>query len=219
MLCIIIGTAFPAFAQDDIQTEIITEDECVSEESDTVVTMYLCATANSLCGHVWLYFVNETDRDLPLGYVTLEAGDSMSIGSLKNTRSDGGGTYYNGEAFMAKDLEKVCKHTTSLKKELTLDELETVNKKIKSLNFYSVIFWNCGSFATTVWNTVQGDKIVHVVLPVFTILGMKLHGAEKGKVLMERPDENEGTGFKIYKQTKNGAKQANEKSLRTSCVG
>lgn len=224
ILCITLSLSVPAFAEESIpsdgetsETEVIPEEPEISEPSDDdiVMTMYLCATANSFTGHVWLYFVNESQFTLPLGYVTLAPGKSMSVGSLRNTRKDGGGTYYNGEAYMAKDLEKLQKHTTSLKTELTMSELREVNEVIKSHNLYILIGWNCGNFACKVWNSL-GDTphVTHMVFPMFTILSMLIRGAVKGELLMERPTDEE-----IFKQKKDHAEQANPKSFRNTCVG
>lgn len=228
ILCIASGAAFTAFAYDDEEPadegtsetgEPIEpaepEEPVLPEEEETVMTMYLCATAHSFSGHVWLYFTNETDISLPLGYGTLEAGKSMSVGSLRNTRKDGGGTYYNGEAYMAKDLDKLREHTTTLKKELTMAELDRVNEEIRSRNLYILIGWNCGNFACKVWNSLDDTPhVTHIVFPMFTILSMLIRGAVKGELLMERPTDDE-----IFKQTKDGAYKADPKSFRTSCVG
>ena len=191
-------------------------DEPVEPAKTFDVTMYICATANSLTGHVWLYFVNNSNVPVKVGYVDLTPGAGISVGSLRNSRKDGGGTYYNGEAMMAeKDgkLESLKDHTYSLKMSLTKEQLETVNEKIKSKNAYEMIFYNCGVFATSVWNSVSDKKVVHIVLPIFTILNMTILGAKKGELLMQNPTESE-----IFKQTDSGCRIADEKSFNMSCV-
>lgn len=192
---------------------IVRTYEDISDDEEVAV-MYLCATANSLTGHVWLYFVNTVDCDIPLGYVSLHPGEGMSAGSLRNTRADGGGTYYNGEAMMASDLDKVCRHTHSLEMKLTKAQLEKVNRKIKSMNGYNIIFWNCGCFATQVWNCVSDKDVVHIVLPVFTIVNMCMLGAKKGVLRMQDTSLD-----RAFKQSKNGAYNASADSFRQSCVG
>ena len=180
-----------------------------------VATMYLCANALAFPGHVWLVFENLTECEIPLGYVTLNPHEVMSVGSLGNTRYDGGGTYYNGETMMAQGkLDRVCKNTVSLKMNLTMKQLEKVNSKIKSLNAYQFIFWNCGCFATQVWNCVSSKKVVHIVLPVFTVLNMYILGAKNGQIRMP-----ETTIDRAFKQKRDCAVPANEKSFRRSCVG
>lgn len=189
------------------------------EEERFNVKMYICATANSLTGHVWLYFENNSNIPVTVGYVSLQPGQTVSVGSLRNTRSNGGGTYYNGEAKMAaKDgkLQSLSEHTHSLEMQLNREQLAVVSEKIKSMNYYEMIFWNCGSFATKVWNSVSDKKVVHIVLPVFTILNMEIIGAQKGKPLMTDPDAPGGAG--TYKQRKNGVEPADEKSFNISCV-
>lgn len=191
-------------------------EEPVEPEEVFDVTMYICATANSLTGHVWLYFVNNSNVTVKIGYADLEPGMGMSVGSLRNSRKDGGGTYYNGEAAMAArdgKLESLKNHTHSLKMSLTKEQLEKVNEKIKSKNVYEMIFCNCGVFATSVWNSVSNKKVVHIVLPIFTILNMKILGAKKGELQMQNP-----TGFKAFKQTKDGCRPASEDSFNISCV-
>lgn len=227
VLSIAFSASFCVFAEEgetpaeggNTEAEEIIEDETDEptepSDDDIVMTMYLCATANSFTGHVWLYFTNESEFTLPLGYITLAPGKSMSVGSLRNTRKDGGGTYYNGEAYMTKDLVKLQKHTTSLKTELTMAELRTVNEVIKSHNLYILIGWNCGNFACKVWNSLDSTPhVTHIVFPMFTILSMLIRGAVKGDVLMDRPSDDE-----IFKQKKDHAEAANPKSFRTTCVG
>ena len=189
-------------------------DEPTLDDYEYVVTMYICATANSFTGHVWLYFENLTECDVPIGFTTLAPHKGMSVGSLRNTRKSGGGTYYNGEAMMATlkgKLDKVCAHTHSLKMDLTKEQLDTVNEKIKSRNFYEMIFCNCGVFATKVWNSVSDERVVHIVFPAFTILNMKISGAKKGVLRMQEADV-------AYKQTDDGCFVADNKSFRIPCI-
>lgn len=182
------------------------------DPNQPLVTMYLCATARTFTGHVWLYFDNFSEVTVDIGYVRLEPGKQTSVGSLRNTRKDGGGTYYNGEAFMARNLETTGNHTTYLKMDLNLNQLNKISEEIKSRNFYNIIVWNCGNFAAAIWNSVSSHKIIHITFPIFTILEMNMHGAKKGLV-MTRPDiEN------VYKQVKGGVKQARAESFETCCV-
>ena len=197
--------------EESICEEDINEPEEIEPET---IKMFLCATAHSFTGHVWLYFENHTSEDLPLGYATLKSGASMTAGSLRNTRKNHGGTYYNGEAFMVKDPEKLQKHTTSIEMDITKEQLEKVSEEIKSRNLYILIGWNCGNFACKVWNSVSDKHIVHFVFPAFTILSMLIHGAIKGEVLLKKPDISE-----VFKQNKDGIIQADEKSFRISCIG
>ena len=217
------GTSFTSFAEDTASETVITENEVTSDmpnRDDPGVIMYLCATANSLTGHVWLYFINNTDEPVTIGYIEMQPGQEMSVGRLRNTRKDGGGTYYNGEAMMAAldgKLDSLCKHTTSLKMVLDEEQINTVSEKIKSMNAYEMILFNCGIFAARVWNSVSSKKIVHFIFPMLTILFMNLlPGTQKGELRMKDPTE-EG-GIKPYKQTNNGVKEADVKSFNISCV-
>ena len=236
------GTTLSAFAQKESETVILETDDGETAETpdepenpDTpdepdepdipdepaptlddyeyVATMYLCSTAHSFTGHVWLYFVNLTECEIPIGKVMLKPGEGMSVGSISYFRKGGGGTYYNAEAKMAcqKGLDKVCEHTNTLEMNLTMSQLEKVNEKITSLNFYSYIFWNCGCFATQVWNAVSDDFVVHIVLPVITVMNMRILGAQKGKLRMQETTE-------VFKQTKDGYEELGDHTFDSLCV-
>lgn len=181
------------------------------KDYDEAVKMYICASANSLTGHVWLYFVNLTDCDIPLGYATLKAGDEMSVGSFRNTRKDGGGTYYNAERMMAtlSDADNVKKHTFSMGEILSPEEVESVSEKIKRKNSYDLIFNNCGVFAASIWNSVSEKKVIHIVLPVTSILFISANGGAKGELRMKPVTPEE-----CLKQTKDGCKQASDDAFK-----
>lgn len=226
--CILVFTlAMPAFAVEPFEenippaTEITTAAEpgvvndSVIEENAVVARVYLCATINSLTGHIWLYFINLTDTELPLGYVTLKPHEEMSVGSLRNSRKDGGGTYYNGEAFMANDLTSVCKHTTSIYTDITYSQLITIGNKIKSRNSYLLLGNNCGDFACSCWNSIApaGKKVVNILVPLFTIISVVFAGGKRGQIQMKSADIT-----RVFKQTANGVKQADKASFNESCV-
>lgn len=180
-----------------------------------VAKVYLCTTLNSLTGHIWLYFVNVTPYKLPLGYIYLDPYEEMSVGSLRNSRKDGGGTYYNGEAFMANDLASVCKHTTSISMDINYDQLITIGNKIKSKNSYILLGNNCGDFACACWNTIApaGKKVINILVPLFTIINVQIAGGRKGQIEMKRPDIS-----RVFKQVTNGVRQAVPESFKSSCV-
>lgn len=192
----------PAFA---------TDNEEYGEE--IVAEMYYCATAESLTGHIWLYFENISEKEIKVGYVTLAPGETTSVGSLRNTRTDGGGTYYNGEAFMSGYKPSVTGATVSLKKSLTESELNTVSEEIKSMNLYILVGFNCGDFATRVWNSVSSRKIVHLCLPVITLIELVFMGGSFGAVKMNVPDIS-----RCFKQTDGGIKQASMSSFDLPCI-
>ena len=204
VLCIVFSAALPSFAK----------DEKTNSVNDEVVTMYLCATANSLTGHVWLYFENLTNRNLELGYAVLNPHGAMCVGSLPNTLKDGGGTYYNAESYMASSPEALKAHTTSMKVNLTAEQLKSVSTQIKAKNYYNLLAYNCGNFATEIWNSVSDNHIVHIVFPALTILLMRLKGAEKGTLYIARPEISE-----VFKQTDSGIVKASKESFVKSYVG
>lgn len=175
------------------------EDTKTWEDCDEVVEMYLCAVTNVVPGHVWLYFKNLTEYNVPIGYINIEPGQEISVGSLAHSRKYGDGTYYNGEGIMAtNNADGVCEHTFTLKMKLTPEQLKTVNKKICSMDNYDMIFNNCGVFATIVWNSVSDKKVVHIVFPFLTIINMLMYGAKKGELNMRPAAESK----KAYKQRK-----------------
>lgn len=205
----VICTAYAT--EDDSSTE--PQQPISWEEYEEVATMYICATANSFTGHVWLYFENLTDCDIPIGYTVISPGEGMSVGSLRNTRKNGGGTYYNGEVAMANSLDSLCEHTYSIGMNLTPDQLKKENEKICKKNSYDMIFNNCGVFASTIWNSVSNKKIIHIVFPALTILSMLTNGADKGVLNMNKAQKE-----RIYKQKKDGCIEASTDSFRVSCV-
>lgn len=199
---------------------VVTEDgnkvfDPVAQKDEQIVRVYLCATANSLTGHIWLYFINLTEYELPLGYVTLQPYEEMSVGSLRNTRKDGGGTYYNGEAYMADDLIKLNKKTTSLSMTLNYEQLLTIGEEIKDHNSYFMLGNNCGDFACKCWNSVapKNKRITNILVPAPTIVLMKTKGGKTGQIMMKRPDIT-----RCFKQVDNGVREANAKSFKSSCV-
>lgn len=202
-------------AEIPVMNAVTAEDDVKEWGDEPVVKVYLCATISSLTGHIWLYFVNLTPYELPLGYVTLKPYEEMSVGSLRNTRTDGGGTYYNGEAYMADSLVGVRQNTVSTSMDLTYSQLLTIGSKIKSKNSYIILGNNCGDFACACWNSVApvGKKVVNILVPIFTIIGVFMAGGVKGQVEMKRPDIS-----RVFKQTNNGVKQATASSFNASCV-
>ena len=230
-LITVLTISAPAFAADEFGREsetysdqtVVTEQQTeanieedisyITDSDDVVAYMYICATAKSLTGHVWLYFENVSDHDINVGYVTLGAGETTSVGSLRNSRTDGGGTYYNGEAYMANGKSSVTNATISLKEELTEAELEKVSDAIESKNSYNIFFNNCGNFATSVWNKVSDKKMFHACFPIITIMEMIAYGGIFGRVDMNSPDIAD-----CYKQVSGGVKEAEASSFNLSCV-
>lgn len=201
-----------------VPEEEITETELETEEPGTdngyAAKMYLCATAHSFTGHMWVYIENLTDAPITVGYVSVEPGESISVGNLRNSRRDGGGTYYNGEAFMSTDLEETSRHTTYLEQDITFDQLEKVSREIKSHNTYLFVGYNCTNLACDIWNSAAKAKIASLCLPVFTICEMRFMGARKGNPTMDRPEITE-----VFKQVSGGVRQAVAESFNASCVG
>ena len=78
-------------------------EEPAPRRTGKVATLYLnVSNANPKYPHCWLYFVNETDEPIQVGYYTVPAGDSVSVGNFRD-RGNGSGIYYNLERYWVKE--------------------------------------------------------------------------------------------------------------------
>lgn len=196
-VCLMFALCAPVFAGGGgEETPTLTYDTVDSNVS--VVKMYYCVSFR----HVWLYFENLCDFEVPLGYVTLAPHECMSVGSLSYLRPNGPGTYYNAEAYFA--TSGTPSGTCSINMNLNHSELERVNEVIRSLNFYLFTFWNCGVFASLVWNSVSSSPILHFIFPALTMVEVLIAGGSFGTpVMADVPAE------RVYKQVSGGVEQAN----------
>lgn len=162
---------------------------------DTVVgRMYICAQL-VLLGHAWIYIDNTFDGEIPVGCITAEAGEGVSVGTFLMTRSDGGGIYYNVEQYCAEHYGLRSEAWVGM--DITKNQLEKVNDKIINFNYWG-LYLNCTFFASQVWNSVSDKFIMPMMFPIFTKAQIKTHGGNSDVVMKQvEPDE-------CYKQRGSG---------------
>ncbi len=139
-----------------------------SEEDKYVARLCICSRIVVL-GHAWIYVENLTDGTLRVGCYDCPQGQGVSVGSQMFSRADGGGIYYNVEAYMGN--KKGLNRARSKSMLLTREQLDTVNEKILKTNEWTP-FTNCCLFATKVWNSVSDDRVAYGVFPFVTALSM-----------------------------------------------
>lgn len=191
--------SFNGFASDEaladienpeyIQAEEPMENEEAEEfqyEEGTVALIFLCSNASGFpsLGHIWAYIENVSkDKEiLEVGAYKLLPGEGVSIGEFGLTRSDGFGLHYNVEnytynLFEASTDEKDQKKVSKVKYmcgELDKETLGKISKKIKNLNWWDPIVFNCVTFACSVWNA-SGNGFIFpwTVFPGITRLNIK----------------------------------------------
>lgn len=147
-------------------TEPTTEPSKTFEDyndNDKVAVMYICTQQVGL-GHAWIYIENTAECDLKVGCYDLKPDCGVSIGTFLLSRSDGGGLYYNVEAYCANKWG--LKNKSWLKTELTKKQLIKVSDRIKQWNYWDLYF-NCTFFAAEIWNCASKKKIIPLMFPFF----------------------------------------------------
>ena len=132
-------------------------------ESDKIAVMYICTQQVGL-GHAWIYIENTAECDLKVGCYDLKPDCGVSMGTFLLSRSDGGGLYYNVEAYCANKWG--IKNKSWLKTELTKKQLIKVSDRIKQWNYWDLYF-NCTFFAAEIWNCASKKKIIPLMFPFF----------------------------------------------------
>ena len=113
-------------------------------DNDKVAVMYICTQQVGL-GHAWIYIENMAECNLEVGCYDLKPDCGVSMGTFLLSRSDGGGLYYNVEAYCANKWG--LKNQRWLKTELTKKQLIKVSKRIRQWNYWDFYF-NCTFFAS-----------------------------------------------------------------------
>lgn len=147
-------------------TEPTTEPSKTFEDyndNDKVAVMYICTQQVGL-GHAWIYIENTAECDLKVGCYDLKPDCGVSMGTFLLSRSDGGGLYYNVEAYCANKWG--LKNKSWLKTELTKKQLIKVSDRIKQWNYWDLYF-NCTFFAAEIWNCASKKKIIPLMFPFF----------------------------------------------------
>lgn len=132
-------------------------------DSDKIAVMYICTQQVGL-GHAWIYIENTAECDLKVGCYDLKPDCGVSMGTFLLSRSDGGGLYYNVEAYCANKWG--LKNKSWLKTELTKKQLVKVSDRIKQWNYWDLYF-NCTFFAAEIWNCASKKKIISLMFPFF----------------------------------------------------
>lgn len=133
------------------------------KDNDKVAVMYICTQQVGL-GHAWIYIENTAECDLKVGCYDLKPDCGVSMGTFLLSRSDGGGLYYNVEAYCANKWG--LKNKSWLKTELTKKQLIKVSDRIKQWNYWDLYF-NCTFFAAEIWNCASKKKIIPLMFPFF----------------------------------------------------
>lgn len=133
------------------------------KDNDKIAVMYICTQQVGL-GHAWIYIENTAECDLKVGCYDLKPDCGVSMGTFLLSRSDGGGLYYNVEAYCANKWG--LKNKSWLKTELTKKQLIKVSDRIKQWNYWDLYF-NCTFFAAEIWNCASKKKIIPLMFPFF----------------------------------------------------
>ncbi len=152
----------------DVQGEGVEEQDEGAEpqvqpsEPAVVARMYLCCRV-IFFGHTWIYIENLSAQPISVGVIEAAPGEGVSVGTHKYRRADGGGVYYNVEAYMLH--QRSSSGVVSRSMDLTSDQLRQVNETIVNNNDWTLSD-NCNRFATRVWNSVSPDHVDYKFLPL-----------------------------------------------------
>lgn len=159
------------------------------DENEIVARMYAC-TKIVIFGHAWIYIENTSNETIKVGVLDVAPGEGASVGTYGISRSEGSGLYYNVEAY------RINGKVLGMSMNLTRSQLNTVNEKITNRNKWN-FFGNCVAFTAIVWNSVSKNKIVPLVLPLFTTIKLAVYGS---RFQMIKPDRHN-----VYKQVGTGS--------------
>lgn len=139
------------------------------------VIMALCATErnwssnsdSSVFGHAFLTFHNESDFTVRVGHMSLQSGESLTVGTFPKRAHDG--IWYNIEACDQPDDVYAIEYV------LTEAELEEVNMLINSHNSYNLLTNNCTHFACGIWNDIMpNNQHVSIGNPQYVVDGIRM---------------------------------------------
>ena len=158
--------------------------------------------------HVWIYVENISDKPITVGHYTVPVGDSVSIGAWRD-RGRGAGIHYNLERYWVK--ADTYDRTVYLKATVTAAELRMVTMTINSHDYWTYPF-NCGWFATCVWNKTTLKFVPYLFWPQFIRAAMYLIGAKPLDFVIKKL----GDPSKTYKHTSDGKVVMNSSALWTN---
>lgn len=163
-------------------------EQSINDEDAIVATLSVCSCMSIpvIAGHTYIYVQNLSDSPLQVGLYEVPAGQGVSAGLLSISVSDGWGIYYNVEAYR-ENRDNHQSQIWSKTKELTAEDVEKLSNKLTGYLNHWDPFFNCSYFAFTVWNSITGDFLVPLVIPVLSHLVVMVSG-EKGALEMYEPE-------------------------------
>lgn len=170
-------------------TEPETSEPYEKADDEVIGKIYLCSRWSGITttGHLWVYIHNTTDEPITVGLLEVAPDDGISMATFGFTRSDGLGIYYNMETYRN---DKYCDESCiSLSDDLTVSELEKINKKLLTSNQWNP-FINCVFFACSIWNTAGNTFIMPFTYPPITRLIIKTAGGTETCIMVHQPAEN-----------------------------
>lgn len=178
-------------------------------KEDTVALIYLCSNDSGFpsLGHIWAYFENVSEETIMVGVYPLPAGEGVSVGLFGLTRDDGFGLHYNVESYtfnrFAKDpdpkKQKKVKNAIYLCAELNSERMAKISNRIRNINWWDPIIFNCVTFAVSTWNMAGAGFIFPwTVFPGITRGNIRLRHAEGGLEMFDPPRD------KVWKQIGRG---------------
>lgn len=188
----------------DVEEET-TEPEIPTEPDDDkiVATLSICSCMSTpvIAGHTYIYVQNLSDEPIQVGLYEVPVGQGVSVGTLSISVHDGWGIYYNIETYR-EPREEHLPQIWSKTIELDREGLNKLDKKLDKFVNYWGPFFNCSFFAFAVWNSVAGDFLVPMVIPVLSHLIVMAVG-EKGVLELYKSDASQvfkqrGTGKNAY---------------------
>ena len=159
-------------------------------------------------GHAWLYFENLSNQEITVGVYTLAPGEAVSIGTFKNTRSDGAGVYYNVEAYCT--AKYGANGRVSLSETITASELAKVTGLINSNNTWTLVR-NCSWFASKIWNSVSDIDVFSGSTPSCLKTSMNVESGYKCQTNAPMFVSDAGN---VYKQVGNSLRVVSSGSLK-----
>lgn len=167
-----------------------------TDDSLAVVTVYAYEPKNEptygllYLGHAFLSFENRSSEPVVLGAITLEAGQSCSLGTW--SMSHHFGVWYNIESNYIEAAQKYGGRV-SFTKEMPIEAFETVSAYIAEHDVWS-LFTNCARFAADIFDSIDGDKIELNGLATPTRLADRIRAFDAHEI--DRPITHYGkTGF------------------------
>lgn len=168
------------------------------DDGRVVARMYICTQQVGL-GHAWIYIESMFNGEMTVGCYTLKPYQGVSMGTFLFSRADGGGLYYNVEAYCANKWG--LKNKSWLGTDLTKKQLVKVSDRIKDWNYWDFYF-NCTFFAAEIWNCVSKKKIVPIMFPFFVKWQILAKGGNKNtEMLPVEPEDcykQKGRGDRAY---------------------